>query len=71
MTRNGMKILGAVAGAAALATATPSAAQQAYVTRPGFSVGVGSPYFHGYYGYPHFGPYARVRPLHRDYRWRR
>ncbi len=74
MTRNAMKILGAVAiaGAAALGTATPSAAPGFYFSGPGFSVGVGSPYYYGYYGYPYYGPYGyyRARPWHRYHHWR-
>ena len=57
MTRMLTKTVAALAivGAMAIGTAAPSMAQ-VYLDGPGFSVGVGTPYYHRpyYYGY---GPY--------------
>jgi hypothetical protein len=70
MTRNAMKILGALAivGTVAVGTATPSVAQGFYFSGPGFSFGVGTPYYYGY-RYYYGGPYAYYYPYHRHWWW--
>lgn len=77
MTRNVMKILGALAvvGAVAVTTARPSSAQGFYFSGPGFSFGIGTPWYGGYYApYYYGGPYYYGRsyayyPYHRYWRW--
>ena len=67
MTRTLPKILGALAfvSAMAIGTASPSVAQGVYLDGPGFSVGVGHPWYrhHNYY-------YGYERPYHRYWRHR-
>ncbi len=70
--RNIIKAVGtlAILGIVFAGTATPSSAQGFYFSAPGFSFGVGTPWY-GYYGSPYsYGPYAYTYPYHHYWRHR-
>ncbi len=68
-------VLGVAAAAALLAASVPAMAQVGFYAGPGgFAVGVGRPYYGGYYDY-YGGPGVVVRPgwgyHHHWHRWHR